>query len=99
MLQKQSSTGQRFMNREAVTTIANIIRLVMEYTIIGDAVNIASRLESYNKKIDTGILISHRAYQKIKGLVYIGRQEPVNQKAGAVFYDDRQLFHFNGPFI
>lgn len=41
----------------------------LEYTVLGDTVNIAARLESYDKSLDTGlcrILISEETYKQIK---------------------------------
>jgi len=34
----------------------------MKYAIIGDSVNVASRLESLNKELDTDILVSEQVY-------------------------------------
>lgn len=61
----------------------------LETTVISDAVNIASRLESLNKKFNTGIIISDDVYKKLDapdqfnikkiGLVRIrGKENPVS---------------------
>lgn len=38
----------------------------MKYGAIGDAVNLASRLESLNKRYETSIIISSSTYEKLK---------------------------------
>lgn len=41
----------------------------MDFTVIGDAVNVASRLESANKEFGTQIIISAATYEKVKDRV------------------------------
>lgn len=47
-------------------------------TVIGDAVNLASRIESANKKAGTRFLISHDAYVFVKDQVRVGKRAHVS---------------------
>jgi adenylate cyclase len=57
----------------------------MNFTAIGDSVNLASRIESANKECQTSILISQETYQQVKDLVSIGRefQAQIKGKSGS----------------
>lgn len=52
----------------------------MQYSLIGDTVNYASRLESLNKAFDTDILISEEAKQEVEGIYKLEKLKPVKVK-------------------
>jgi len=52
----------------------------MDYTVIGDDVNLAARLESANKELRSHVLISESTYEGCKDLVEVVEHEPMKVK-------------------
>jgi adenylate cyclase len=74
----------------------------MDYTVIGDGVNLASRLESACKEYSAQILISEFTYRKLKGtyrtrevdrVIVKGKTEPVGVYEVLDFHDDTTFPH------
>ena len=58
----------------------------MSYTVLGDGVNLAARLEAINKQYGTTILVSETIETEARGLIPLGRIAEPEEIAAAIAF-------------
>jgi adenylate cyclase len=53
---------------------------LQDYTVLGDAVNVAFRLEKASKELDADLVISHNSFKYYPSPVWEGRQQAIKVK-------------------
>lgn len=66
----------------------------VQYTAIGDVVNMAARVESINKKAGTNLLVTSSVYQKVKDISILGKTyitEVKGKQGSHILYEIKSL--------
>jgi adenylate cyclase len=71
-------------------------RYKMDYTVIGDAVNLAARMETANRELNSHILVTASSYEGCEDLVEIVRHPPLRVKGKDLSVDVIEVVGWKG---